>query len=101
MSYNKYYLADRDTHSDKIQKVNGKFMLPVGILPSKRKNNPKPKEVFYHWEGTREIYIKKGAGYWSPANSKQDMEMFYQLFCEDPLTPKEERYCNLYGVQLL
>ena len=95
-------MVDRDTWNSYDQTVDGKKVICIGEKPSMRRN-PKKTQYYFCIEGKRAVYYRRGRG--GPqlipmARRPQNMEMYYQTFVEDPITPEDQAYFDLYGVKL-
>ncbi len=91
--------ADYSSYNSSIKSTSGKAMILVGTKTSRRVLRKGKTEYYYNLEGTNEIYYNqsKGGVWFSPVAFRvSGMKKFYELFCVEPLTGKEQEWLKLY-----
>lgn len=92
-------IADRDTFTSSIKKVDGKQMILVATKTSRRKLRKGKTQYIYSMEGTKGIYYneaKNGVLFVPMARHDTNMRKHFDLYCTDPLTSKELQYLKLH-----
>lgn len=92
-------VADRDTYTSPIKRVNGKQMILVATKTSRRTLRKGKTQYIYFMEGTKGIYYnesKNGVLFVPMARHDTNMRKHYDLYCEDPLTNAERQYLSLH-----
>jgi len=92
-------VADRDTYTSPIKKVNGKQMILVATKTSRRTLRKGKTQYLYSMEGTKGIYYneaKNGVLFVPMARHESNMRRHYDLYCVEPLTKAEREYLNLH-----
>jgi len=92
-------IADRDTFTLPIKKVNGKVMILVATKTSRRTLRKGKTQYIYSMDGTKGIYYneaKNGVLFVPMARHESNMRRHYDLYCSDPLTRAELQYLKLH-----
>ena len=92
-------IADRDTYTSPIKKIDGNQMVLVGTKTSRRILRKTKTQYIYLMEGTKGIYYnesKNGVLFVPMARHDFNMRKHYDLYCIDPLTDAEEKYLSLH-----
>jgi len=92
-------VADRDTYSSPIKRVDGKQMILVATKTSRRTLRKGKTQYIYSMEGTKGIYYneaKNGVLFVPMARREQNMRRHYDLYCIDPLTRAELQYLKIH-----
>ena len=88
-------IADRNTYTSSIKKVDGKQMILVATKTSRRTLRKGKTQYIYSMEGTKGIYYneaKNGVLYVPMARHESNMRKHYDLYCVEPLTRVEREY---------
>lgn len=88
-------VADRDTFSSPIKKVDGKQMILVATKTSRRTWRKGKTQYIYSMEGTKGIYYnesKDGVLFVPMARRESNMQRHFDLYCVEPLTRAELEY---------
>ena len=92
-------IADRETYSSFIKKVDGKVMILVATKTSRRTLRTGKTQYIYFMEGTKGIYYNEsrdGVLFVPMARHESNMRKHYDLYCEEPLTRAELEYLDLH-----
>ena len=92
-------IADRNTYTSPIKKVDGKQMILVATKTSRRRMRKGKTQYIYFMEGTKGIYYneaKNGVQFVPLARHYSNMKKHYDLYCTDPLTRAELEYLKLH-----
>jgi len=92
-------IADRDTYTSPIKKVDGKAMILVATKTSRRTWRKGKTQYIYSMEGTKGIYYneaKNGVLFVPMARRESNMRKHYDLYCVDPLNRAEREYLELH-----
>ncbi len=92
-------VADRDTYTSPIKRVNGKAMILVGTKTSRRITRKGKTQYIYFMEGTKGIYYnesKYGVLFVPMARRDSNMKKHYDLYCVEPLSRAEREYLKLH-----
>lgn len=92
-------IADRDTYTSPIKKIDGKQMVLVGIKTSRRILRRGKTQYIYLMEGTKGIYYnedKNGVLFVPMARHNTNMRKHYDLYCVDPLSRVEREYLKIH-----
>lgn len=90
-------IADRETFSSPIKKVDGKVMILVATKTSRRLRGK--TQYIYSMENTKGIYYnqsKNGVLFVPMARHESNMRKHYDLYCVDPLTHAELQYLKIH-----
>jgi len=92
-------IADRDTYSTPIKKINGRQMNLVATKTSRRTLRRAKTQYLYWMEGTKGIYYnesKNGVLFVPMARHESNMKRHFDLYCVDPLNRAEREYLKLH-----
>ncbi len=92
-------IADRDTYTSFIKRVNGKQMILVATKTSRRSLRKGKTQYIYFMEGTKGVYYnesKHGVLFVPLARHESNMRKHYDLYCVEPLSQAEREYLNLH-----
>ena len=92
-------IADRDTYTSPIKRVDGKQMVLVATKTSRRIMRKGKTQYIYFMNGTKGIYYneaKNGVLFVPLARHDTNMRKHYDLYCNDPLTRAELEYLKLH-----
>ena len=92
-------VADRDTFTSYIKKVDGKVMILVATKTSRRTLRKGKTQYLYSMEGTKGIYYnesKNGVLFVPMARRESNMRKHFDLYCVEPLTEAEREYLKLH-----
>lgn len=92
-------IADRETFTSTIKKIDGKSMIQVATKTSRRTLRKGKTQYLYLMEGTKGIYYNEsfdGVLFVPMARHESNMRKHYDLYCVDPLTPAELEYLKLH-----
>lgn len=88
-------VADRDTHSSSIKRVDGHEMILVATKTSRRTLRKGKIQYIYAMEGTKGIYYNQSKGgivFVPMARRESNMKRHFDLYCIEPLTKAEREY---------
>ena len=97
MYYSK--IADPQTFTTPIKKVEGKAMILVATKTSRRILRKGKTQYLYLMESTKGIYYneaKNGVLFVPMARKEVNMKKHYDLYCVEPLTRAEREYLNIH-----
>ena len=92
-------VADRDTYTSPIKRINDKQMILVATKTSRRTMRKGKTQYIYSMEGTKGIYYnesKNGVLFVPMARHESNMRKHYSLYCERPLNRAELEYLKLH-----
>lgn len=92
-------IADRETFTSSVKKINGKTMILVATKASRRTLRKGKTQYLYLMDGTKEIYYnesKHGVLFVPMARHESNMRRHYDLYCVEPLTRAEREYLRLH-----
>ena len=92
-------VADRDTYTSPIKRVNGQQMILVATKTSRRTLRKGKIQYIYSMEGTKGVYYnesKNGVLFVPMARHESNMRRHYDLYCVNPLTRAEREYLKLH-----
>lgn len=92
-------VADIQSFSSPVKTINGKAMILVAIVTSRRTWRKGKTEYRYSMEGTKGIYYnqtKNGVLFVPMARHELNMRKHYSLYCEKPLNRAELEYLKLH-----
>lgn len=92
-------IADRETFSSHIKKVDGKAMILVATKTSRRILRRGKTQYIYSMDGTKGIYYneaKNGILFVPMARHEFNMKKHYDLYCVDPLSRAELEYLKIH-----
>lgn len=92
-------VADRDTFTSLIKKIDGHSMVLVATKTSRRTMRKGKTQYIYWMEGTKGVYYneaKNGVLFVPMARFDSNMKRHYDLYCVDPLTRQEREYLKLH-----
>jgi len=92
-------IADRDTYTSPIKKIDGKQMILVATKTSRRRIRKGKTQYIYWMESTKGIYYneaKNGVLFVPMARHESNMRRHYDLYCAEPLTRAEREYLKLH-----
>lgn len=93
-------VADRETYSSFVKKVDGKAMILVGTKTSRRTLRRGKTQYIYSMNGTKGIYYnqsKNGILFVPMARHESNMRKHYDLYCVEPLNTAEQEYLKLHS----
>lgn len=92
-------VADRETFSSPIKKVQSKEMILVATKTSRRTLRKGKTQYIYSMDGTKGIYYnqsKNGALFVPMARHESNMKKHYDLYCVEPLSRAEREYLKIH-----
>lgn len=92
-------VADRETFTLPVKKIDGKTMILVATKTSRRTLRKGKMQYIYSMDGTKGIYYNqaKGSVLFVPmARHESNMRKHYDLYCVEPLSPAERKYLELH-----
>ena len=92
-------IADRETYTSLVKKIDGKSMILVATKTSRRTFRKGKTQYLYSMDGTKGIYYnesKNGVLFVPMARRESNMRRHYDLYCVEPLTRAERQYLNLH-----
>ncbi len=97
------FRADRNTHNSVIKTIDGKRVIPVAIQKSRRSKKKRTNWI-YHIEGTNIIVFNRsrdGVYFMRIALRPSNINRYYNVFVNEPLTPDEIVWLNRYDYILI
>ncbi len=88
-------VADRETFSSPVKKIDGKSMILVAVKTSRRTWRKGKTQYIYVREGTKSIFYnesKNGVMFVPMARRESNMRKHFDLYCTEPLTRQEREY---------
>ncbi len=92
-------IADRETFSLDIKKVDGREMILVATKTSRRTLRKGKIQYIYFMDGTNGIYYNQSKGgvmFVPMARKESNMRKHYDLYCVEPLNRAELEYLKLH-----
>lgn len=92
-------VADRNTYSSPVKRIDGKAMILVAVKTSRRSLRKGKTQYIYSMDGTKGIYYneaKNGVLFVPMARRESNMKRHYDLYCVEPLNHAELEYLKLH-----
>lgn len=92
-------IADRETFTSVVKKVDGHYMILVATKTSRRTLRKGKTQYIYLMDGTKGIYYneaKNGVLFVPMARHESNMRKHYDLYCVKPLNEKEKQYLKIH-----
>lgn len=97
------FRADKETRLKKTKTIEARAVIHVATQESTRSKKKRTVYV-YKIEGTKIIVFNRsrdGTRFMKIAIRPQNMQKFYEIFAESPLTTKEQKWLDNYGYKLV
>ncbi len=92
-------VADFDTFSLPVKRIDGKSMILVATKTSRRTLRKGKTQYIYSMDGTKGIYYNESKGgvmFVPMARHESNMRKHYDLYCVKPLNREEREYLDLH-----